>query len=245
LQEILSQIGQMSPLLVIGLGLSVGLQHAFEPDHLAAVSTQISKLQSGTSTRRMLKTGTMRSSMIGLLWGAGHTTTLILMGLLAYALTIRIEQNVFSTMELLVGAMLIFLSVNTLLNKKTILRHRHPHQHNDGSIHYDEHAHVDSDHKHKHRSYIIGCIHGLAGSGSLVVLTASTLSNIAMVLEFILIFGIGSLLGMTIISSIMGVPFVLTNKGARINKISRYVTGALSLAIGANIVYQVTNNLLF
>ena len=148
-------------------------------------------------------------------------------------------------MELLVGAMLIFLSVNTLLNKKTILRHRHPHQHNDGSIHYDEHAHVDSDHKHKHRSYIIGCIHGLAGSGSLVVLTASTLSNVAMVLEFILIFGIGSLLGMTIISSIMGVPFVLTNKGARINKISRYVTGALSLAIGANIVYQVTNNLLF
>jgi len=245
LQEILSQIGQMSPLLVIGLGLSVGLQHAFEPDHLAAVSTQISKLHSGTSTRRMLKTGTMRSSMIGLLWGAGHTTTLILMGLLAYALAIRIEQNVFSTMELLVGAMLIFLSVNTLLNKKTILRHRHPHQHNDGSIHYDEHVHVDSDHKHKHRSYIIGCIHGLAGSGSLVVLTASTLSNIAMVLEFILIFGIGSLLGMTIISSIMGVPFVLTNKGARINKISRYVTGALSLAIGANIVYQVTNNLLF
>lgn len=118
MQEILSQIGQMSPLLVIGLGLSVGLQHAFEPDHLAAVSTQISKLQSGTSTRRMLKTGTMRSSMIGLLWGAGHTTTLILMGLLAYALTIRIEQNIFSTMELLVGAMLIFLSVNTLLNKK-------------------------------------------------------------------------------------------------------------------------------
>lgn len=245
MQEILSQIGQMSPLLVIGLGLSVGLQHAFEPDHLAAVSTQISKLQSGTSTRRMLKTGTMRSSMIGLLWGAGHTTTLILMGLLAYALTIRIEQNIFSTMELLVGAMLIFLSVNTLLNKNTILRHRHPHQHNDGTIHYDEHAHVDSDHKHKHRSYIIGCIHGLAGSGSLVVLTASTLSNIAMVLEFILIFGIGSLLGMTIISSIMGVPFVLTNKGARINKISRYVTGALSLAIGANIVYQFTNNLLF
>lgn len=241
MEEILTQIGDLSPMLILGLGLSIGLEHAFEPDHMAAVGTQIIKGRlAQKSAKQAIKSGTIRSSILGAFWGAGHTTTLILMGLLVYALAVRIEQNVFSSLELLVGMMLIFLAVTTIFNKKIFqLRHRHPHQHEDGSIHYDEHNHIDTDHKHTHKSYLIGCIHGLAGSGSLIVLTAATLSDVGMVLGFILIFGIGSILGMTLVSAMMGVPFALSTKALRINKIARYTAGMFSLVIGANIIYQI------
>lgn len=241
MEEILTQIGDLSPVLILGLGLSIGLEHAFEPDHVAAVGTQVFKGRfAQKSMPQAIKSGTIRSSVLGAFWGAGHTTTLVLMGLLVYALAVRIEQNIFSSLELIVGMMLIFLAVTTILNKKIFqLRHRHPHQHKDGSIHYDEHNHVDTDHIHTHKSYLIGCIHGLAGSGSLVVLTAATLSNVGMVLGFILIFGIGSILGMTLVSAMMGVPFALSTKALKINKIARYTAGVFSLVIGANIVHQI------
>lgn len=241
MEEILAQIGEFSPLLVAGLGLSIGLQHAFEPDHVAAVSTQVSRerfLQK--STKHMIKSGTMRSSILGAFWGAGHTTTLVLMGLLVYAFAVQIQQQVFSGLELVVGVMLMLLAVTTILNKKIIpIRHRHPHEHEDGTIHYDEHEHSDVNHKHGHKSYLIGCIHGLAGSGSLVVLTAATLSNVTVVLSFILIFGIGSVLGMMLVSGLIGIPFAFSTKAVKINRILRYTAGAFSLVIGANIIYSI------
>ncbi|MEO9308887.1 MAG: sulfite exporter TauE/SafE family protein [Nitrososphaera sp.] len=241
MEEILTQIGQMSPVLIMGLGLAIGLEHAFEPDHVAAVSTQVSKARFGQKTaKQIIKSGTLKSSIIGVFWGAGHTTTLVLMGLLVYALAVKIQENVFSGLELVVGVMLIFLATTTLLNKKIIrLKHRHPHQHQDGSIHFDEHSHDDADHRHGHKPYLIGCIHGLAGSGSLVVLTAATLNNVATVIEFILIFGVGSIIGMAIISGLMGLPFALSTKISSINRIFRYAAGVFSLLVGANIVYQI------
>lgn len=241
MEEILTQLGEFSPLLVAGLGMSIGLQHAFEPDHVAAVGTQVSKgrfLQK--STRYMITSGAIRSSILGAFWGAGHTTTLVLMGLLVYAFAVQIQQQVFSGIELVVGIMLIFLAVTTILNKKIIsLSHRHPHEHEDGTIHYDEHEHSDVNHKHGHKSYLIGCIHGLAGSGSLVVLTAATLNNVATILSFILIFGIGSILGMMLVSGLIGLPFVFSAKAVKISRILRYAAGAFSLVIGANIIYGI------
>ncbi len=235
--EAITQITQLSPLLIAGLGLSVGLEHAFEPDHVAAVGTQVSgRLQK--SKNQIFRT-TSRSSVLGVLWGAGHTTTLVLMGLLAYVLAVKIEPRIFSSLELGVGLMLVFLAITTILNKKPRFGHKHPHQHQDGTLHYDSHDHVDIDHKHNHRSYLIGCVHGLAGSGGLVVLTAATLDNVGMILGFILIFGIGSMIGMALISGLMGVPFALAKNSASMSKISRYVAGFLSLVIGANIICQI------
>lgn len=241
MEEILAQIGEFSPLLLVGLGLSIGLEHAFEPDHVAAVSTQVSRGRiAQKSTTNILKTNAVKSAMLGALWGAGHTTTLVLMGLLVYTLAVKIEQQVFSGLELGVGLMLVFLAITTILNKKLIIpRHKHPHQHKDGTIHYDAHIHDDTDHTHNHKSYLIGCMHGLAGSGGLVVLTAATLNNVGAVLGFILVFGIGSVLGMALISGLLGLPFALSTKIPTINQIFRYVTGGFSLLIGANIVYEI------
>lgn len=224
----------------MGLGLVVGIQHAFEPDHVAAVSTQISKSKfAKKSTQQLIKESLTKSSLLGMFWGAGHTTTLVLIGFLVYALAITIQDQIFSGLEFAVGMMLVFLGITTILNKKIRFKHKHPHQHKDGSLHLDEHNHNDLNHNHTHRSYFIGLIHGLAGSGSLVVLTAATLDNVGMVLGFIVIFGIGSMIGMALVGSMMGIPLVFGNKIKIIQKSFRYVAGVFSLVIGLNIMYQI------
>ncbi|KAF6246501.1 high frequency lysogenization protein HflD [Nitrosopumilus sp. b3] len=237
-EEIIREIGTLTPALVMGLGLAVGMQHAFEPDHIAAVSTQISKFKI-KSTRHLLKESFTKSSVLGALWGAGHTTTLVLVGFLVYALAITIQDQIFSGLEFAVGIMLVFLGVTTIINRKIKFRHKHPHQHTDGSLHFDEHKHDDSDHNHTHKSYFIGLIHGLAGSGSLVVLTAVTWDDVGMLLGFIAIFGVGSMIGMVLVGSLMGIPLVFVNKIGILQKTFRYVAGIFSLVIGFNIMYQI------
>lgn len=240
LDEILNQIQTMTPALILTLGLSVGLQHAFESDHISAVTTQISKRKYKTlGLKQLLKEGSIKSSILGAVWGAGHTTTLIIIGLLLFVFSINIPSNIFLGFEFIVGIMLVTLAITTFSNKKLFkLKHTHPHVHSNGTLHTHPHNH-DGEHKHTHKSYLIGCIHGLAGSGSLVVLMASTLVDIETVLSFIFIFGIGSILGMTIISSVIGLPFVITNKFETASKALRYIACTATLLIGANIVYEI------
>ncbi len=227
-------------MLVLGLGLTIGLQHAFEPDHVSAISTQISKNKSQQSSRHLIKSAITKSSVLGAIWGAGHTTTLVIMGLVVYGLALSISQNLFSSFELVVGLMLLILGITTILNKKILkIPHKHPHEHNDGTIHFEAHKHDDT-HRHSHKAYVIGLIHGFAGSGSLIVLTASTFGNIELALGFIVIFAIGSLIGMSVVSSLLGLPFLLSNKIPSIQKIFRYAAGAIALVIGSSIVYQIT-----
>ena len=239
-EEILAQVQTLTPSLILTLGLAIGFQHAFEPDHVAAVSTQISKRKSKSQNKRQILTeGTFKSSILGALWGAGHTTTLVIMGFLMFVLAISIPKNIFLGLELLVGTMLVFLAFTTFSNRKLFkINHMHPHTHENGTTHTHPHEH-NGDHQHSHKSYLIGCIHGLAGSGSLIVLTATTLGNFETVLSFILIFGMGSIIGMILVSSLIGLPFALTNKIGSANKILRYVAGSASLIIGINIVYEI------
>ena len=240
MEEILEQIHTLTPALIMTLGLAIGLEHAFEPDHVAAVTTQVSKQKhQSSSIIENIKNGISKSTLLGATWGAGHTTTLVLMGLLVFVLAVNIPKNVFLGLELLVGMMLVFLAFITFSNKKLFkLQHIHPHAHQNGTVHTHPHEH-HGEHKHTHKSYIIGCIHGLAGSGALVVLTASTLGNIESVLSFILIFGIGSVIGMALVSGLIGLPFVFTNKIASANKIFRFVAGTTSFLIGASIIYEI------
>ena len=240
IDEILNQIQTMTPALILTLGLAVGLQHAFEPDHVSAVTTLISKRKYKIQTvKQLIKESSFKSSILGALWGAGHTTTLVIIGLLLFVFSINIPSNVFLGFEFIVGMMLVFLAITTFSNKKLFkLKHAHPHVHSNGTLHIHPHNH-DGEHKHTHKSYLIGCIHGLAGSGSLVVLMASTLGDIETVLSFILIFGIGSVIGMTIISNLIGLPFAFTNKFGTTSKALRYVACTASLLIGVNIIYDI------
>ena len=241
LGEILGQIQSLTPGLVLALGFVIGLQHAFEPDHIAAVSTLVSKRNNRSqSIKQQIKEDTLKSSIIGVFWGAGHTTSLVFMGLLVYVLAVNIPEIIFSGLEIVVGMMLIFLAFTTFTSRKIFkIKHMHPHTHEDGIVHIHPHTH-DGVHKHTHKSYIIGCIHGLAGSGALVVVTAAALTSVQEILSFILIFGFGSIIGMALVSSLIGIPFAFSKRISSFNQTLRFVAAAVSFLIGITIIYQVT-----
>jgi len=121
---------------------------------------------------------------------------------------------------------------------KIKIKHIHPHTHEGGIVHTHPHEH-NSVHKHTHKSYLIGCIHGLAGSGALVVVTAATLTSVQEVLRFILIFGFGSVIGMVLVSSLIGIPFTLSKKNSSLTQTLRFVTATVSFLIGCTIIYEV------
>ncbi len=240
IEELIKQLPTATPLFVLVAGFVIGLFHAFEPDHVVAVATQNSKSaqKNSLSFFQQIGSGAIKSSILGALWGAGHTSSLVLVSLLIFVFSMNIPNEMFSNFEFGVGVMLVILGVFTYLNRRLVgEKHIHTHTH-DSVIHTHPHVH-DTVHSHGHKSYIIGCIHGLAGSGSLVVLALSTLHDLQTILSFILVFGIGSIVGMMLVSSAIGLPFSLTLYSERINKILRYSVGSISIVIGIDILYNI------
>lgn len=243
IEELIKQLPTATPFFVLVAGFVIGLFHAFEPDHVVAVATLNSKStqKNSLSFFRQIGSGAIKSSILGALWGAGHTSSLILVSLLIFVFSMSIPNEMFSNFEFGVGVMLVILGVFTYLNRRLIgEKHIHTHTH-DSVVHAHLHVH-DTVHSHGRKSYIIGCIHGLAGSGSLVVLALSTLHDLQTILSFILVFGIGSIVGMMLVSSAIGLPFSLTLYSERINKILRYSVGSVSIIIGIDILYNIVMN---
>ena len=235
---ITGDLGALTPILALGFGLTVGLAHALEPDHVAAVGTQAASKNAG-SRRRGIRESITRSSVLGAVWGAGHATTLVLFGMLVYTAASLIQDWVFSGLEMAVGAMLLALGASAILGKSILWPvHRHHHTHRDGTSHTHTHGHGDGLHSHTHRSYVIGLVHGLAGSGSLVALTSATMEGPAMALAFMLLFGAGAMLGMCAMGGLLGVPLALASRKSWMRRLIQYVTGAFSAAMGIMILYQ-------
>ncbi|NJK78034.1 MAG: high frequency lysogenization protein HflD, partial [Nanoarchaeota archaeon] len=99
LEEIFGQISNFTPALIAGFGLALGIQHAFEADHIAAVYTQLKNSSTIQSKKQLFKSSFTKSSLLGAVWGAGHTTTLILVGLLVYGFTLTLQKEIFSGFE--------------------------------------------------------------------------------------------------------------------------------------------------
>ncbi len=223
---------------MVGLGVLLGMAHAFEPDHIVSVSTQL--IKSKKSSKNIVKSAFTHSALIGVFWGAGHTTTIVVIGLLTTVLAISIQDHLYFGFELIVGIMLIFLGVTTLRNKRFFkMKHMHPHTHSDGDIHFDSHDHTNYDHTHEHKSYVIGLIHGLAGSGSIIALTVMYFDTFETSLTFFLLFGIGSIIGMSLIGGLLGLPFAFRSKTTSFDKLFRNVTGITSFVLGSIVFYQV------
>ncbi len=236
-----------NPVLIIVAGLMIGLVHAFEPDHLSAVSTQLLKNNNNTSSSRKLdfRKLTIISSLRGALWGMGHTSSIILIGLVIAGLSLNIPDDFFVSAEIVVGFMLIILGIFTFTNKSIFKqKHIHPHKHSNGISHTHSHNHNEN-HIHGHKAYLIGCIHGIAGSGGLVALTASTMNGFDMMIYFLILFGMGSIIGMTVASGVIGLPFIFFSKMSSVTKYIRYAIASITFIIGINIVFSigVDNNL--
>jgi len=209
-------------------GLLLGIRHAFEPDHLVAVSTMLTNQKSP-----------FRAAKIGAFWGMGHTSSLFVVGLLTLLFRVRIPEYIARNLEGLVGIMLIILGVRSIIQRSGNSTHSHEHSHGE-TTHDHTHEHRKHMHIHRHKqSFLMGSIHGLAGSGALLILVLSTISSVMIGILYILIFGVGSIIGMSMMTLLLGIPFASSMKRfAQAEQILRITIGALSCIFGAVIVYR-------
>ena len=231
--EALGQLGTGTGLL-LSAGFLVGIMHAFEPDHISAVMTQMQNSRAKKVTAS-LGLATLKSSLLGAIWGFGHTSMILLVSFLVFVLAFRIPAAIFDGFELAVGVMLVALGIS-MYAKKIHPGHSHPHVHENGTVHTHPHGHGGG-HLHTHKSYLIGCIHGLAGSGSLIALSAVTLGDIYGVFSFVLVFGLGSIIGMMVASGTLSVPFHLSSGFAKLRRGLQILAGTVTVIIGAVIIH--------
>ncbi len=210
-------------ILALSAGFALGVEHAFEPDHVIAVSTIAA--QSKTITRSLLT---------GWLWGLGHTAILLIAGILVLLFRVQFPTSISSSFELIVGVMLVVLGAWTLSRLRSGKFHLHVHSHV-GKTHAHLHSHIEGpSHDHAHIPFSVGIVHGLAGSGALVILAISTMTGVIDGVFFILFFGAGLIFAMSLIASALGVPSIL---GGKLSSLIRptFSAGAGILSIGLGI----------
>jgi len=205
---------------ILGFGFLLGLKHALEADHVVAVSTIISQ------TKNFKK-----SLVLGASWGIGHTITLFILGIFVLVFKLNIPEKFSLGFELLVGFILIVLGIEILY--KQFIRKEHEHTHKNSSKH-----------NHNHKSFLLGLLHGLAGSGALMLLVITSINSITQGLIFILIFGFGSILGMVLVSGLIATPIIFTPKADKIERIIQIITSFLSILIGIILITNILPNLL-
>ena len=230
--EIMELTGELSTISVLLIGFALGLQHAVEADHLAAVSTIVSE-----------KKSLLTASIVGGFWGLGHTIALLAVGAVVILLKVQISETVEARLEAVVGAMLILLGLNALRKLFTADKvHIHKHEH-DGREHVHIHSHErepePSHHRFSPRSVLIGLVHGLAGSAALMLLILPIIPSPTVALLYIVIFGIGSIGGMMAMSFLIGLPLHFTaGRFTLLNGAVRLAAGLFSLTLGGYIVYE-------
>ncbi|NOZ64370.1 MAG: urease accessory protein UreH [Caldiserica bacterium] len=213
---------------LLALGFVLGLKHALDADHVVAVSTIVSQVKS-----------IKKSSLFGAIWGVGHTTTLLLVGLLILILKIAIPDKVASSFEFIVGIVLVVLGIDVLRKVIRDKIHFHKHQHGE-VVHTHLHSHRKSFlHSHVHKSFLVGVVHGLAGSAALMLLVLTTIKSVFLGALYILIFGVGSILGMLVIGGIISLPFLFTAKSDRVNSTVKILAGTISILLGITIMYKI------
>jgi ABC-type nickel/cobalt efflux system permease component RcnA len=236
---LLKSAGTLSTLL---LGLIFGLKHATEVDHVVAVSTIVSE-------HRKIS----RAALVGGLWGIGHTFSLLVVGALVLAMRVAVPHNVAEWLEFSVSIMIITLGslalFRALKGRRDVHIHRHEH---DGVAHAHIHFHEkESQHsghvnKHSHdlkkigvKPLIVGSVHGLAGSGVLTVAVLANIGSVALGLLYLFVFGFGSIIGMLLMSGLVGLPFTLSSRRlSGINNGLQLVAGVFSIAFGFWYAYQ-------
>jgi hypothetical protein len=228
-------ISAVAPAGLLFLGLITGLRHSMEADHIAAVSTIVT---AGERRKRL-----RRAPLLGALWGLGHTASLFAAGLVVLLLAVSIPEKMSSALEFGVGIMLVFLGITALTGfsvgkfmRGIFGHHSHVHVHEDtGVVHSHDHDHHD--HRHGHKSLVVGMVHGMAGSGALMLVVLSTISSVPLGLAYIALFGAGSIASMAAMSTLIGLPFAKA-RHLKLNLALRYIAAVITLAIGAGLIYE-------
>jgi len=251
-----------SGLAILTIGFFLGMRHATDPDHVIAVSTIVSR------ERSIAKAG-----LIGILWGCGHTLTIVSVGTAIILFGLAIPVRVGLTMEFSVGLMLILLGVLNLtgamkwISEKFSPAHprvkgEHAHLHEHGShVHFHWHSHAPAAEHHGDslsapswlrgfferlglfhvlRPLFVGIVHGLAGSAAVALLVLSTIRNPKWAVLYLVIFGVGTIAGMMLITAALALPFSFAgSRFAWLNRGFAIGSGLLSLCFGLFICYQI------
>jgi hypothetical protein len=223
---------------VLGLGLVLGIKHALDADHLAAISAIVSERKSVLS-----------SCWIGALWGIGHSAALLVAGVAVILLHVKLGPKTALMLEFCVAMMLVGLGANVL---RKLVRggtlHLHPHRHG-VRLHLHPHLHFGADEAAPNmhhfsrvgaRPMLVGMVHGLAGSAALMLLVLATIPSPLEGLAYLVVFGVGSTGGMLCMSALIGLPFHLTaTYFERADVAVRTLAGLFSLALGVLMAYRI------
>ena len=224
--------GEVGVGVILLVSLLLGLRHASDPDHLAAVTTLIA---SGEERHRVRKAGTM-----GFLWGLGHGTTLVLIGLPLVLLNQYLPEFVGKIAEVAIGCIIVLLAVRLLVRWRRGLYHMHVHTHDGSEAHRHVHSHVlDESHGHAHKvprrtplsSYGVGLVHGIGGSGGLTLLLISTISDKTQATGALLLFAAGTAVSMALLSTALGLVIAGGPIARNFERVAP-VLGVLSMAFG-------------
>jgi sulfite exporter TauE/SafE len=225
---------------VLALGFALGMRHALDADHLAAVATLATRSRSVAQT-----------VLQGVAWGTGHTLTLMFFGGAVLVAGAVVPARAAQALELAVGVMLVVLGADALYRLRRERVHFHPHRHTDGVAHFHAHSHRGESaphdparHEHPHgfpaRALVVGMVHGMAGSAALVLLSLEALRSPAWGLVYIAVFGLGSILGMAALSAAIAVPLRLSAR--RLTRARDGLSAAVGLAtlvLGCYMVYRI------
>jgi hypothetical protein len=224
---------------ILGLGFLLGMQHALEADHIAAVSS--------IAARRSEVADIVKH---GLTWGLGHTLTLFVFAGAAILLGQAIPENLSRPLETAVGVMLVGLGTHVLWRLWRDRVHLHRHVHADGTVHIHAHGHAGetgehagAPHLHAHgfrwRTLLVGLMHGMAGSAALLVLTVTQAPSATAGLGYIALFGVGSMIGMGLLSIVIAVPIAISARWLTLaNRGLQLAVGCVTLTIGAHTIVE-------
>ena len=219
------------------LGSLLGMRHALEPDHLAAVSTLV------TSER-----SSYRAALLGACWGLGHTLALVIVVAVLVLLRAEMPARMADVCEFFVAVMLIGLGMRAIFQatRQGVAGPAHAHRHG-GLVHMHQagapHVHIGA-WTMARRPLVVGAVHGLAGSGALTALVLTTLPTTAAQLAYVGLFGLGSTLGMAALSGILGWPLARLGADRRLVRAVTLAVGCASTLVGLVWGYPVVARLL-
>lgn len=226
---------------ILLLGALMGMQHALEADHVAAVSSIVCRSR---SAGRIVRHGAV--------WGLGHGVTLAVVAGLALATGLTLDGRPAAWLEGAVGITLVLLGLHVLYRLLRERVHFHMHRHHGGTVHLHAHSHAGETcgghgfhHEHEHcaglpvRTLLVGMLHGLAGSAALIVLTAATIRDPLTGLLYVLLFGLGSIGGMAMLSALIALPLTWTARAlTAANGILQGAVGTATAGLGMLELYR-------
>ena len=234
------------------LGFFTGMGHALEADHLAAVGALASREREAAARAGRKPFGVWRMASLGASWGMGHALTLLLLSLAVIVSGRMLSAHVAAALEFAVGVMLVALGLDVLRRLWRRKVHFHVHDHGDGRPHLHAHSHAgarlphhEDPHHHRHpagfswRAFVIGLMHGAAGTAGLLALAAAATQSVLTTIAYVILFGIGAMTGMASLTAVVSWPLGFgARKAGWLLKAAQAAAAAIALGLGVLIMLE-------